>query len=237
MIPNEVFWHDLEHSGYVADLPIWLKISKSVQGRTVELGCGTGRVTNFLGSSGVLVTGIDREPNLLAALAARRVPGSRVEACCSDILLESKPPSASVFIAPAMFFQTVGPEASRIALFSRLKEGFEIGGLLAISVVEGLRAFSAEELSTVPACTVNCNGTTYQSRVAAMREAGGAFEMVRERSANGELVDTSTETLSSWSISAASKEAESAGLRLAITSTVRATGRHGPMSVLVFHAN
>jgi hypothetical protein len=41
---DEVVWHDLEHCGYRADLPVWRSIAgRAGPSSTVELGAGSGR--------------------------------------------------------------------------------------------------------------------------------------------------------------------------------------------------
>ncbi|NDH66228.1 MAG: methyltransferase domain-containing protein [Microbacteriaceae bacterium] len=236
MTPSEAFWHDLEHAGYVADLPIWLEVCASAAGDTVELGCGTGRVANYLGANGVSVVGVDRDQSVLAALLARRVPGSSVDVSCSDILNSSRQPMASAVIAPAMFFQTIGSQANRVRLLAQMCKNLKAGGLLAISVVEGLKPFSAEEIKRLPVDRVAFNGTTYESRVVALRESNTQFDLVRERRSDGEPIGTRIETLSPWSIAEAVEEAASTGFELGTTWTLSGTGRHGAMTILVFHA-
>lgn len=237
MRPSEAFWHDLEHSGYVADLPVWLDLAESSGGVTVELGCGTGRVTNFLASNGIPVIGVDRSSGLLTALRARMAPGANLTVLNTDILSDWRPPAASIVIAPAMFLQTVGPEAIRLGLMTRLRRSLEPGSVVAISLVEGLRSFGTDELRALASERCHINGIRCESRVVAMRRGSGRFEMVRERRASGQLTGTATQRLWPLSASDAVAEARAAGLSVNRAIEVRETGRHGPMTVLELHAD
>ena len=63
-------WHDVECGSYTADLELWEELSG--EGAAVlDLGCGTGRVALHLARRGRRVTGLDRDPQLLAALELR----------------------------------------------------------------------------------------------------------------------------------------------------------------------
>src|SRR5262252_1119899 len=53
------------------DVPFWRRVAVGVQGRVLELGCGTGRVTIPLAKSGVDVVGVDRSAPMLIRLRAR----------------------------------------------------------------------------------------------------------------------------------------------------------------------
>ncbi len=56
------------------DVPFWLRLAKRIGGRTLELGCGTGRIAVPLARAGHHVTGIDRSAPMLER-AARRAKG------------------------------------------------------------------------------------------------------------------------------------------------------------------
>src|SRR3954465_13143502 len=77
-------WHDVECGSYDADLALWEELSR--KGDTVlDLGCGTGRVALHLARRGRVVTGVDREPELLATLRWRAEQRDlAVETVCAD---------------------------------------------------------------------------------------------------------------------------------------------------------
>jgi SAM-dependent methyltransferase len=58
------------------DVPFWLRMTSAVEGRVLELGCGTGRVTMPLAHEGVQIVGVDRSAEMLAR-ARRRMRRQR----------------------------------------------------------------------------------------------------------------------------------------------------------------
>lgn len=58
------------------DLSFWQRMTGAVEGRVLELGCGTGRVTMPLAHEGVQVVGVDRSAEMLSR-ARRRVTRQR----------------------------------------------------------------------------------------------------------------------------------------------------------------
>ncbi|MBI2223033.1 MAG: class I SAM-dependent methyltransferase [Acidobacteria bacterium] len=59
------------------DVPFWRRLATQVDGRVLELGCGTGRILLPLARAGIAITGVDRSEPMLA-FARRRVRRSRV---------------------------------------------------------------------------------------------------------------------------------------------------------------
>ena len=57
------------------DVPFWTQVGKSIKGRVLELGCGTGRIALPLARAGVRLVGVDRSAPMLerAANRARRL--------------------------------------------------------------------------------------------------------------------------------------------------------------------
>ena len=68
-------WENAQTLGR-ADLPFWRRVIRSVDGRVLELGCGTGRLTLPLSRAGAPFVGIDRSEAMLAR-ADRRVRARR----------------------------------------------------------------------------------------------------------------------------------------------------------------
>jgi SAM-dependent methyltransferase len=103
------------------DVPFWINLARQADGRVLELGCGTGRITDPLVKAGVDVVGVDRSA---AMLARARHPASSVRA---DIrALPFSPHSFAMVLAPYGILQSLtrrgdmqstvgfgGPSASR----------------------------------------------------------------------------------------------------------------------------
>jgi SAM-dependent methyltransferase len=53
------------------DIPFWRRLALRAEGRVLELGCGTGRVSLPLARAGVSLVGIDRSPSMLSRAARR----------------------------------------------------------------------------------------------------------------------------------------------------------------------
>ena len=54
------------------DVPFWQRLAAPVEGRILELGCGTGRVTFPLARDGAHIVGIDRSAEMLARAVTRK---------------------------------------------------------------------------------------------------------------------------------------------------------------------
>jgi SAM-dependent methyltransferase len=72
--PAELY--ELVHRGTPGDLAFYRRVCTGV-GNVLELGCGYGRVLSTLSELGVPITGLDRDPELLA-LAEQRAAGASV---------------------------------------------------------------------------------------------------------------------------------------------------------------
>jgi SAM-dependent methyltransferase len=128
-------WHDVECGSYSADLELWEELAERSGDPVLELGCGTGRVALHLARRGNRVLGLDRDPQLIAALAARRgdLPVEPVAADACDFRLDDR---VSLVLAPMQFLQLLDDSAARVACLARVAESLRPGGLLAAAIVE-----------------------------------------------------------------------------------------------------
>lgn len=60
--------YDAHHQRHLEDLPFWLDLARQANGLILELGCGTGRILIPVLQSGLAITGLDRDANMLAVL-------------------------------------------------------------------------------------------------------------------------------------------------------------------------
>ncbi|HEX7278997.1 MAG TPA: class I SAM-dependent methyltransferase [Solirubrobacterales bacterium] len=130
-------WHDVECGSYEADLPLWEELAARRAGPVLELGCGTGRVALHLARRGHEVIGLDRDPELLAALESRggRWPVSTLEADARSFELEEP---AALVLAPTHLLQLLADPAERAECLSCIATSLEPGGLLAAVIIEAM---------------------------------------------------------------------------------------------------
>lgn len=128
-------WHDVECGAYDADLAIWEELAAGAGGEVLDLGCGTGRVALHLARRGYPVLGLDLEPELLDALAARAagLPVRTVHADARDFDLGHQVPLA---LAPMQTLQLLDDAGERAACLRRVAEHLEPGGRFAASILE-----------------------------------------------------------------------------------------------------
>lgn len=130
-------WHDVECSAYDADLPLWEELAARSDGPVLELGCGTGRVALHLARRGHTVVGLDRDPELLAALAERGadLPLSTVEADARSFELAEP---AALVLAPTHLLQLLPDAAQRAESLRCISAALRPGGLLAAAIIESM---------------------------------------------------------------------------------------------------
>lgn len=128
-------WHDVECGAYAADLPLWEELAERCGGPVLELGCGTGRVALHLARRGHQVIGLDREQELLAALAARGadLPVSTLEADAREFEL---PEPAALVLAPTHLLQLLDGAGERAGSLRSIAAALRPGGILAASIIE-----------------------------------------------------------------------------------------------------
>lgn len=130
-------WHDVECGSYAADLPLWEELAARGEGPVLELGCGTGRVALHLARRGHTVIGLDRDPELLAALISRAegLSLSTIESDASDF--EAGEPAALV-LAPTHLLQLLPDSGQRLECLRRIAKTLRPGGLLAAAIIESM---------------------------------------------------------------------------------------------------
>lgn len=145
-------WHDVECGAYAADLPLWEELAAGSDGTVLEFGCGTGRVALHLARRGHRVIGLDRDPELIEALAARAsdldhsgvgrksdAPDDlAVEAVVGDARDFELDEPVALALAPMQFLQLLPGAAARLACLHRVAACLQPGGLLAAALVESL---------------------------------------------------------------------------------------------------
>ncbi len=132
----EVHWHDAECGAYRADLPVWERLAAAADGPVLELGAGTGRVALHLAGRGHEVCAVDRDPELLAALAARAARcGARIATVRAEVPAIGDLGSFGLVIAPMQFVQLLDAEG-RAGLMRWLRAGLAPGARFAAALLD-----------------------------------------------------------------------------------------------------
>jgi len=137
---SKLAFHDAEHGGYRADLPLWLELAAAAEGPILDLGAGTGRVAVALAQAGHELIAVDSDAELLAE-AERRALGARgavstIVADARELALGSGAERVALAIAPMQFFHLLGGPGGRSALLERLTAILRPGGLLAAAILD-----------------------------------------------------------------------------------------------------
>jgi len=126
------------------DVPFWRDVATNSQGRVLELGCGTGRISLPLARAGVSLVGVDRSAHMLAR-AVRRVEalrrkrrgrGRRVRLIRADIrALPFRPALFSTVLAPYGILQSLVRDSDLMATLVSVAGVLKPGGLFGLDLV------------------------------------------------------------------------------------------------------
>jgi SAM-dependent methyltransferase len=169
-----VVWHDVECGGYTADLPLWLDLAASADGPILDVGAGTGRVALRLARAGHTVHALERDPELVAALADR-ARGLPVVPVHGDACAFSSRVDFQLIVVP---MQTVHLLDDRPAFLRCAHAALAPGGRLAIALLgDGVEEFEME----LDADRALLDGVLYESCPTALRFQPGAIVLERRR--------------------------------------------------------
>jgi SAM-dependent methyltransferase len=130
-------WHDVECGSYTADLPLWEEMASRADGPVLDLGCGTGRVAIHLARRGSSVVGLDVDPDLTAALAAR-AEGLPVRVLLGDARGFELDTDIALALAPMQLIQLLSSSADRLECLGCIAAHLLPGGRIALAIVERL---------------------------------------------------------------------------------------------------
>jgi SAM-dependent methyltransferase len=177
-----VVWHDVECGAYDADLPLWRELAAAERGPVLDVGAGTGRVALDLARAGHEVIALDREPDLLEALAARaRAAGLAVEIVVADASGFELRRRVGLVIVP---MQTIQLLPTRAGFLASARRALVSGGLLAAAITVALEDFGELPEDLLPHPDVgSALGWRFASQPTAVRALPAATRIERVRRA------------------------------------------------------
>jgi SAM-dependent methyltransferase len=229
---TEVVWHDVECGAYAADLPLWRALAEAEPGPVLDVGAGAGRVALELARHGHDVCALDRDPALLAELAARAgAAGLDVRTKVADAAgFELPGPPFGLILVPMQTIQLLPGRAARAAFLASAREHLAAGGLVALALSEEMRAFEADPRHPLPPDTGERDGWRYLSYPVAIRPRGDVvvLERVRQAIAPDGSASTAEDTIELASLTAPQLESEgaAAGFRPEPRARVAETDAH-----------
>ncbi len=181
MTATEVIWHDIECGGYREDLPLWRALAREHGGPILDVGAGTGRVSLDLARLGYEVTALDRDEELLAALAARAA-GTTLETVLADARSFTLARRFSLCLVPMQAIQLLGGVEERAAFLSCARACLVPGGVLATALTDVVDAYETAEGALAPLPDIReLDGVVYASRPVAVRPEHDVFVIERLR--------------------------------------------------------
>lgn len=235
----DVIWHDLECGAYEQDLPLWRELAAThapaPDGRVLDVGAGTGRVSLALAQAGHQVLALDLDQELLAALSERAgrqaldVPtlhGDARELHVAGQLF-------SLCAVPMQTVQLFGGDDARGDFIRAAARHLTDEGVLAIAIAatKDFEEFEWHDGDPFPLPDiVERDGTVYCSQPTAVRRDGSSFVLERRR----EVIDAAGQRRQSQNVivldtvSAAGIEeaGQRAGLQPLGVRMVAPTGEH-----------
>jgi SAM-dependent methyltransferase len=141
-------FYDWENAQTVArrDVPFWSRIAAAQNGRVLELGCGTGRITVPVARAGARIVGIDRSSRMLARgrVRLRRARLANAALVRGDIrhLPFRRRSRFSLVMAPYGILQSLTREKDLRATIEAVHAVLPRGGLFVVDLVPDLPRWS-----------------------------------------------------------------------------------------------
>lgn len=150
-------FYDLENADFIEDLDFWVDLAKESGGPVLELGCGSGRVTQQIARAGITVAGLDNSPAMLdlarSKLGRKPAVAARATLLAGDMtdfdlaaLIGSGPNPApdgfALIIAPFNTFMHLLTPAEQLALLTCARKHLAPGGRLVLDLTNPAPAYA-----------------------------------------------------------------------------------------------
>ena len=240
MTATEVIWHDIECGGYCEDLPLWRDLAREHGDPILEVGAGTGRVSMDLARCGHAVTALDRDEELLAALADRAA-GMTLETVLADARSFTVNRRFALCLVPMQAIQLLGGVEGRAAFLRCARAHLSPGGVLAAALTDVVDTYEVTAGGPAPLPDVReLDGVIYASRPTAVRRQRDRFviERVREIIATdgARVVKENRIALQRLGASDLEREGRAAGFRKLSREHIPATADYVGSQVVVLGA-
>lgn len=233
-LTQAVVWHDVEHGGYDADLPLWRELAAEADGPVLDLGAGTGRVATDLAARGHEVVALDIDPALLAALTER---DARVTTVTGDARTFDLDATFGLVLAPMQLVQILGGRDGRLCMLRSARAHLNAGGLVAVALVEAGEALPHASDSPPVPDMLERDGWLFSSRPVAVDARNGCVIVTRRREVvtpAGERHEESVEVaLNLVTVGELEDEARAAGLEVAGRRQIAETADHIASTVVL----
>ena len=251
-----VVWHDVECGSYGEDLSLWRSLAASHGDPVLDVGAGTGRVALDLARAGYRVTALDRDPDLIRALAERSAT-VRVGRNVQIVDVSSQAPVTTVVadarefdlgerrfplvIVPMQTIQLLGGAQGRAGFLRCARRHLTAGGALAVAIAEVLDLYEVVDGQPAPLPDVREeDGFVYSSQPIAVRCDHRGFVLERRRETVSPAGDRTVEQdlirLDRLTARGLEREAKAAGFTSAGRRSVPPTPEYSGSEVVILRA-
>ena len=146
-------FYDLENADFIEDLDFWVQTAKESGGPVLELGCGSGRVTQQIARAGINAVGLDNSEPMLALARAKlnRRPeiAARATLVCGDMTNFNLDQQFSLIIVPFNTFMHLLTMADQLAMLNCSRKHLIPGGKLVLDLTNPAPAYADPPTETL----------------------------------------------------------------------------------------